>query len=189
MSADISPLQTGARARRWGAWYVAEHKIRSMRGYIGTLVATAIGTPFLYLFAFGVGLATLITGNVGPVPGVTYLQFVAPALSSRGLLVAMEEYTFGILLGFKWNAIFIEMNAAPISGRQIINGVMLFVGLRMLVTTCVYYVMMLLFGAVEPGWSALTIVAGLLCGFAFSPVAAYAATIGRIAASSPFCSA
>ncbi len=155
MSADISPLQTGARARRWGAWYVAEHKIRSMRGYIGTLVATAIGTPFLYLFAFGVGLATLITGNVGPVPGVTYLQFVA----------------------FKWNAIFIGMNAAPISGRQIINGVVLFVGLRMLVTTSVYYLMMLLFGAVEPGWSALTIVAGLLCGFAFSPVAAYAATI------------
>ncbi|HOW00497.1 MAG TPA: ABC transporter permease [Rhodoglobus sp.] len=178
MIADISPLQTGARARRWGAWYVAEHKIRSMRGYIGTLVATAIGTPFLYLFAFGVGLATLITGNVGPVPGVTYLQFVAPALlATAGLLVAMEEYTFGILLGFKWNAIFIGMNAAPISGRQIINGVMLFVGLRMLVTTSVYYVMMLLFGAVEPGWSALTIVAGLLCGFAFSPVAAYAATI------------
>lgn len=178
MSVAASPLQTGAKSRRWGAWYVAEHKIRSMRGYLGTLIATAIGTPFLYLFAFGVGLATLITGNVGPVPGVTYIEFVAPALlATAALLVAMEEYTFGILLGFKWNAIFIGMNAAPISGRQIIDGVMIFVGLRMLVTTSIYFVMMLLFGAVEPGWGALTIVAGLLGGFAFSPVAAYAATI------------
>lgn len=178
MSIAQSPLQTGAKAKRWGAWYVAEHKIRSMRGYLGTLIATAIGTPFLYLFAFGVGLATLITGNVGPVPGVTYIEFVAPALlATAALLVAMEEYTFGILLGFKWNAIFIGMNAAPISGRQIIDGVMIFVGLRMLVTTSIYFVMMVLFGAVEPGWGALTIVAGLLGGFAFSPVAAYAATI------------
>ncbi|MFM9877050.1 MAG: ABC transporter permease [Rhodoglobus sp.] len=178
MSLELSPLLTGAKARRWGAWYVTEHKIRTMRGYIGTLLATAIGTPFLYLFAFGVGLATLITGNVGPVPGVTYIQFVAPALlATAGLLVAMEEYTFGILLGFKWNAIFLGMNAAPISGRQIVNGIMIFVGMRALVTTAIYYVMMLLFGAVQPGWGAMTIVAGILCAFAFAPVAAYSATI------------
>ena len=174
----MSALETGARSRRWGAWYVTEHKIRQMRGYAGTLIATAVGTPVLYLFAFGVGLATLITGNVGPVPGITYIEFVAPALlASAAVLVAMEEYTFGILLGLKWNATYVGMNASPISPRQIVDGVMIFVTLRMLLTTTIYFIVMVLFGAVHSPWAALTIPAGMLGGFGFSLVAAYAATI------------
>lgn len=174
----MSVLVDAGRSRRWGAWYVAEHKIRQMRGYAGTVIATAIGTPVLYLFAFGVGLATLISGNVGPVAGVSYIEFVAPALlASAGVLVAMEEYTFGILLGLKWNATFVGMNASPITARQIVDGIMIFVTLRMAVTTGVYFIVMVLFGAVHSPWALLTIPAGMLGGFAFSPVAAYAATI------------
>lgn len=176
MSAD--PIELSARSRRWGAWYVTEHKIRQMRGYVGTLLATALGTPVLYLFAFGIGLATLITDNVGPTPGVSYLEFVAPALlASAAVLVAMEEYTFGILLGLKWNATYVGMNASPITGRQIVDGIMLFVLLRMIVTCGIYFLVMLAFGAVDSPGSVLTVVAGLLAGFAFSPIAAYSATI------------
>jgi lipooligosaccharide transport system permease protein len=36
---------------------------------------------------------------------------------------------------------------------------------------------MVLFGAIPSGWGLLTIVVGMLGGFAFAPVAAYAATI------------
>lgn len=169
----VTDYRTGARA-----WAVTEHKIRAMRGYTGTVIATTIGTPLLYLFAFGVGLATLITSNVGPVPGITYLEFVAPALlSTAAVLVAMEEYTFGILLGLKWNPIFVGMNSTPLTARQIVDGTMLFIGIRMFITTVVYFAVMVLFGAVPSGWGVLTIVAGMLAGFAFSPVAAYAATI------------
>lgn len=178
MSDSAAILQSSRRSRTWGALYVTEHKIRGMRAYVGTVVATALGTPLLYLFAFGIGLATLITGDVGPVPGISYLEFVAPALlATAAVLVAMEEYTFGILLGLKWNPTYIAMNATPITGRQIIDGVMLFVAIRMAVTSSIYYLVMLAFGAVSSPWSALTIVAGMLGGFAFAPVAAYAATI------------
>lgn len=167
-----------ARSRKYGAWYVTEHKLAQMRTYAGTLIATAIGTPALYLFAFGVGLATLITQNVGPVPGVSYLEFVAPALlCTAAVLVATEEYTFGILLGLKWNATYIGMNASPITARQIVDGTMIFVGLRMLFTTSIYALAMVIFGAIDSGAGLFTVVAGLLCGFAFAPLAAYAATI------------
>ena len=174
----VSRVSTGSTGVRVGrAWYVTEHKIRAMRGYAGTLVATAIGTPFLYLFAFGVGLATLITQNVGP-DGVTYLQFVAPALlASAALLVAQEEYTFGILLGLKWNPTFVAMNSTPITPRQIVDGVMLFVLIRMVITTTIYFIVMVVFGAVTSPTGILIVVAGLLAGFAFAPVAAYSATI------------
>jgi lipooligosaccharide transport system permease protein len=179
----LAPVNTGtekpgSRTARFGAWYVTEHKIRAMRGYLGTLIATALGTPILYLFAFGVGLATLITHNVGPNPNVTYIQFVAPALlASAAVLVAMEEYTFGILLGLKWNPTYVAMNASPITPRQIVNGIMLFVLLRMLITTSIYFVVMVIFGAVSGASGIFIIAAGLLGGFAFAPVAAYSATI------------
>ena len=182
MTVPISPYGAASertdRYKRWGAWYVTEQKLRQMRAYAGTLIATGLGTPVLYLFAFGVGLATLITENVGPVPGVTYLEFVAPALlATAAVMVATEEYTFGILLGLKWNYTFIGMNASPITGRQIVDGIMIFVALRMLFTTAIYAVVMVLFGAIPSGWGLLTIVAGMLGGFAFAPLAAYAATI------------
>lgn len=169
-----------AKPRRWGAFYVFEHKLRAMRSFAGTIVATAIGTPFIYLFAFGVGLATLVTENRGPdgVDGVSYLEFVAPALlCTAAVMSSAEEYMFGILLGFKWNPYFYGMNATPLTGRQIIDGVFLFVGFRAIVTVAVYYLVVLLFGGMVSPWSWLAIPTAVLTGLAFSLIAAYSATI------------
>ena len=165
------------RTRRWGAWYVAEHRLRTMRTYAGTIVATTLGTPILYLFAFGVGLATLVTGNVGP-GGSSYLQFVAPALlATAAVTVGAEEYLLGILMGFKWNPIFTGMNSTPLTARQIIDGTAIFIIIRMAIVVVVYYVVMLAFGAVPSPWGLTMIPIGILTGLAFSPLAAFSATI------------
>lgn len=171
--APVHPMPSPA-ARTWS---VTEHKLRGIRGYAGTIAATALGTPVLYLFAFGIGLGTLVTGNVGP-GGSSYLQFVAPALlCMAAVAVATEEFLFGILSGFKWNPIFVGINAAPISPRQIVSGFFLFVAIRMLIACVIYYLVMLAFGAVPSPWGVLTIVVGIMAGLAFAPVAAYSATI------------
>src|SRR5690606_36588120 len=139
-----------------------------------TMIATALGSPFLYLFAFGVGLATLVSRNDAFLEqtGVGYLQFVAPALIiNAAVLVAAEEYMFGMLLGFKWNMIFIGMNAAPISGRQIVDGMFLYVAIRGLFTAGIYYVAVALFGGVVSPWAILVVPIAILTGLAFSPVA------------------
>ncbi len=174
------PLDIAAKPRRWGAWYITEHKLRAMRAYKYTIVATAIGTPFIYLFAFGVGLATLVTQNRGPegVDGVSYLQFVAPALlCTAAVMTAAEEFMFGILMGFKWVPIFSGMNAAPLSGRQIVDGMFIFVAIRAVTTVAVYYLVVLVFGGMSSPWSWLTIPSAVLTAFAFSLGAAYTATI------------
>jgi len=168
------------RSKRFGAWYVTEHRLRSIRMYVWSMLTMALGTPLLYLLAFGVGLATLVTGNTGPagVDGVSYLQFVAPALLVMATVaVASEEFTFGILLGFKWNPIFVGMNAAPLTGRQIIDGSFLFVGIRALVTVGLYFGIVVLFGGMSGAWVWLTVAVALLSGFSFSLLAAYSATI------------
>ena len=82
---------SGVKPRRYGSWYVAEHRIRSMRSYLQTVLVTSVGNPLVYLFALGVGLASLVSTGVG---GVSYLVFVAPALlASAAVTVAAPRLT------------------------------------------------------------------------------------------------
>lgn len=176
-----SPPDIVTRSRRWGSWYVAEHRFRVMRSYAQTVVMTAIGNPIIYLYAMGVGLATLVDGNLGGagVNGVSYLVFVAPALlASAAIAVASEEFSYPIMLGFKWNPVFFGMNASSIQPGQIINGVVISVAVRMLVTCVIYFVFMLIFGAVPGPLGFLTVPVGVLTGLAFGALfMAYTATL------------
>jgi lipooligosaccharide transport system permease protein len=174
-------LAGAVKPRRFGAWYVAEHRFRVMRSYLQTLLFTGFGSPLLYLFAMGVGLGTLVSSNLGPqaVEGVSYLTFVAPALlCTAAVTVASEEFTYPIMLGFKWNPTFFAMNASPIAPAQIIDGVVISVVARLLGTSIVYYAFMLLFGAVPSPWGFLTVFVAVLGGLAFgAPVMAYVSTL------------
>ncbi len=166
-NASARAIAAGIKPRRYGSWYVAEHRIRGFRSYYKTLLFTAVGSPFMYLFALGVGLATLVDRQ-NALGGTSYLVFVAPALiASAAVTAAVEECTYPILMGFKWNPIFFGMNAAPISGNQIVNGVFIGVLARVLPTTVIFYLVMLVFGAVPSPAGILTIPISILSGFAF----------------------
>ena len=171
-------IAAAVKPRRYGSWYVAEHRIRGIRSYYKTLLFTAIGSPFMYLFALGVGLATLVDRHNG-LGGTSYLAFVAPALiASAAVTAAVEECTYPILMGFKWNPIFFGMNAAPISGAQIVNGIFIAVLARLLPTTIIYYLVMLVFGAVPSPLGVFDIPIAVLTGMAFGLViASYMATV------------
>jgi lipooligosaccharide transport system permease protein len=170
-----------AKVQRIGAWYVVEHQLRVLRNYGWTVITTAIGTPLIYLFAFGIGLATLVSTNLGDdaVDGVSYLAFVAPALICVATVtVATGEFTYPIMLGFTWNPYFVGMNSAPLTARQIMDGEVIFVTLRMILTGVFYYLVMLLFGAVPSAWGAGSIVAAVLAGLAFgTPLLAYSSSV------------
>jgi len=184
-SAQISDsrraLDGAVKPRRFGAWYVAEHRFRVMRSYLQTLIVTAFGYPLLYLFAMGVGLGSLVDQTQGQqgVEGVSYLAFVAPALlCTAAVTVASEEFTYPVMLGFKWNPTFFGMNAAPIAPGQIIDGIVISVTARLLLASSLYYVIMLIFGAVPSALGWVAILVGTLGGLAFGvPVMTYVATL------------
>jgi lipooligosaccharide transport system permease protein len=169
----------GVRARRFGALYSAEHHVRVWRRYLGVNVASAVGTPVMYLFAFGVGLGVLVNANAGPggVDGVSYLVFIAPALiATAAVTIASDEFTYPVMQGFKWNPIYVGMHAAPISARQVVDGVIIFVAVRIFATTFVYFLVMAAFGAVPLVTGLLTVPIATLTGIAFgAPLFAYAA--------------
>ena len=177
MSGDVSTgvrrdtaraLAAGRRSRRWGAWYVALHRFRVMRSYTGTVVVAGIGNPLIYLYALGVGLATIVDTDLD---GVSYLVFVAPALlASAAITVASEEFTYPIMLGYKWNPTFTGMSASPLRPTQIVDGIVISVAVRMTVNLVLFFALILVFGAAPSPIAFLSIVAGLLGGLAFGTV-------------------
>jgi len=169
-------LAGGVAPRRWGSWYIAEHRIRAMKGYAGDAIFQSFGNPLIYLFALGVGLASLVPQGIG---GVSYLQFVAPALmATAAMTVTANETSYPVLMGFKWNPIFFGMNAAPISGAQIVNGMMIHIALRVVVTVSIYFGVIMLFGGVPAGTGWLAIGAATLTGIAIGVViSSYTSTI------------
>jgi lipooligosaccharide transport system permease protein len=183
----LDPLQSAARARKFGSFYYLEHWLRAMRGYGWTVALTAVGTPLVYLFAMGVGLATLIDANAGADGAVSlgagrpisYLVFVAPALlASAAVMVAAEENTYPVMAGFKWRRTYYGPNASPLGSHQLVNGHCLGLLCRLLLTTGVYFLFLLLAGAVPQATGWIMILTAALGGLAFGlPVMAYAARI------------
>jgi lipooligosaccharide transport system permease protein len=175
-----STLARPRRSHSFGTWYVAEHELRRVPLFLVTALATAIGSPLLYLLAFGVGLATLIkTGGTDGIAGVSYAEFVIPAFLCAGAVgTATEEFTFGVMMGFKWNEVYLGMNAAPITPRQIVSGHILYTTIRMAATSGIFLVIALAFGAIHLPGGLLVLPIAILGGLAFGiPVGAYAATI------------
>ena len=169
----LAALEAGRKPRRWGAWYVALHRFRVMKSYTGTVVVAGIGSPLIYLYALGVGLATIVDANLGSqaVDGVSYLVFVAPALlASAAVTVASEEFTYPVMLGYKWNPTFVGMSASPLRPTQIVDGIILSVAIRMLVNLVLFLALILVFGAAPSPMAVLMIGAGLLGGIAFGAV-------------------
>ncbi|MFZ3452878.1 ABC transporter permease [Arthrobacter sp. 7Tela_A1] len=186
LRSPLTPEEAARRARRFGPVYYAEHWLRRMRGYGWTVLVTAVGTPLVYLFGMGVGLATLVdTGtnaafDAGNGASVSYLMFVAPALlATAAIMVSSEENTYTVMSGFKWRRTYYGPNASPLSSGQLVDGHVLGLGVRLLITCGAYFIFLLLFGAVgNPGTAWLMILTAILGGLAFGlPLMAYSASI------------
>lgn len=156
------------RIKSRGALAVVESRILIFMKYIPALLSGAVANPFLYLVAVGIGVGKLINSHSGGVDGVKYLTFLAPALlSTAAIQNAMDEVVFPTLEGFKWNKSFFAMNATPISGKQIANGVLLAAMSRVLFSVVIYGTIVYLFGGFSSarGWFAIP--TSLAAGAAF----------------------
>jgi lipooligosaccharide transport system permease protein len=175
-----SPAVSAARARRWGAFYYAEQVLRVMKGYGWTIVMYGVGQPVAYLFAMGVGLATLVdTNSTAAFGGVSYLAFIAPALLiSAAVMTAANEFTFPVMDGFKWRRVYYGPHASPLTPEQIAAGQIIAVTVRFVLQSTIYFGVVALFGASPGGWGWVSILVATLAGLSFGlPLMAYAATI------------
>ncbi|HEY7854788.1 MAG TPA: ABC transporter permease [Aquiluna sp.] len=138
-------------AVRNGAWRVAEYRLRQVTKWWGSIVAFGLGNPILFLLSVGLGVGSLVDANNGAeaLGGVSYLQFVAPALlAAAAIQGVMDEVTFPTMDGFVWDKAFFAIGATSVSPKQIANGVMIVALLRGLFTTVLYLGILLAFGAI-----------------------------------------
>jgi lipooligosaccharide transport system permease protein len=150
-----------------------------MKGYTWSIVMYSVGQPVAYLFAMGVGLATLVDANNSAFSGVSYLAFIAPALLvSAAVMTAANEFTFPVMDGFKWRRIYYGPHASPLAPQQIAAGQIIAVTLRLLLQSAIYFAAVVLFGASPSGWGWASILVATLTGLAFGlPLMAYSALI------------
>jgi lipooligosaccharide transport system permease protein len=163
----------GAAARRRGSWYVAEHRMLTMRSYFGTVISASIFNPLMYLFALGIGIGSYIDrssgGNV--LYGVSYLTFVGPALLvSAAITAAFEETTFPVMGGFRWTREFFAMHATPLRPYQIANGVLIAAGIRVAFTVSVFWLMLMLFGALPSPRAIIALPVAVLAGLGLGAI-------------------
>jgi len=158
---------------RFGALFVAENRIRNMMKWWASILAFGIGNPSLYLLSIGIGVGSLVDSSLGPnaIDGVSYLTFLAPALlATAGIQGAMDEVTWPTLEGFVWDRTFFSMNSTAISGKQIVDGIMLAAMARCVLQVFMYELCLLAFGAIS--WQSIPILllVSSTAGFGFGAI-------------------
>ncbi len=117
-------------------------------------------------------------GAAAMLGGVAYLAFLAPGLlAATAMQAAAGELTFPIMAGILWNKTYLGMLATPIGVIDILVGKVLFITLRLLLVTGVFFGVMVVFGAAAGPQAVLALPAAVLTGLAFvTPIVAFSAT-------------
>ncbi len=158
---------------------VMEREARVLARLWRGMVFSTLLSPLLFLAAMGLGLGGLVKAHTGRVAGLTYLDFVAPGLMvASAMQLAANEAMWPVLGGVKWMKTFHATVATPITAGEIVVGYVLWVVVRAIGASTVFFVVAALLGAVPSAWGVLAIPAAALCAGAFAaPLAAYSVTL------------
>lgn len=150
-------------------------------GYRRTWRGSLLGSfvlPVLYVLGFGLGVGYFIDlgGQLGT---VRYLDFLVPGMvAATAAQVAFGESAWPVLSRFLWVRTYRGMVAAPLRIVDILGGSLLYVVFRLALTTVVFLVVTVAFGAVHSVWALTVPVVCALLGLAIAtPVFALAATV------------
>jgi lipooligosaccharide transport system permease protein len=174
------PSTPGAPGASGGVGSVLAYQLRVARRYWRSVVIGGLATPLFYVLSLGVGLGTVVDRHQGGTQlGVSYLVFVAPAfLTAAALQIGASDASYPVLGGFKWERTFHGMGVTPLSSRQICDGVLLWIAVRLLVNSAVYLAIMAAFGGTTTWWVLLCIPIAALTAMGFAAlVAALAASV------------
>ena len=181
MQAPAVPATQAVPQPRAAAGYLAayEHQILLyLRNWRGSLFSN-FAQPVLFLLAMGVGLGAYVDkGGANATGGVSYLQFLAPALLVSSVMQgAAGEGTFPVLAGFHWIRRYYAQCATPLTPRAIAFGQLAWNATHALAVGAIFCVVIVLFGAAATPGILWSVPIGVLTGVAFSaPIAAFMTT-------------
>ena len=134
-------------------------------------------TPVLFLGAMGVGLGGLVGRSRPSIEGVTYLQFLAPGLlATTAMQTATADMTYPIMTRLVWNKSYEAMLNTPLRVRDLLTGELLWLTMRLLAVSALFFCVAVCFGAGRTPTAVLAVPVAALTGLAFgAPVLAFSA--------------
>ncbi len=168
-------MSTPAPIRVW------ESHFRLYRTIWRSNVMGAFVQPFLYLLGMGLGVGALVdrgSGSAELLDGLTYFQFLAPALiATSAMMVTSAEAMWPVLGGFKWQSGYHAAAATPLSPGEIATGVGLWHATKALIAGSGVAVALVFFDGTRSPGLPLAVLFGGLTGVAFSSaITAWTAT-------------
>lgn len=128
--------------------------------------------PILYLLAMGFGLGSLIGSSSSSIGGVSYIQFIAPALVSIAMMYgSFFECTYGSFVRMYYQKTFDGIIATPVSVEEVIAGEILWGATRAVINCGIVLAVVAAFGLVSSPLAVLVLVLAFLVGLMFSSLA------------------
>jgi lipooligosaccharide transport system permease protein len=127
--------------------------------------------PVLYLFSIGVGVGKLVTGFEFNGEVIPYAEFVAPGmLAASAMTGSLLDATFNFFFKLKYNKLFDQMLATPLTTSDIARGELSWSLLRGGIYSAVFLLVMVSMDLVHSWWALLVVPSALLIGAAFGAV-------------------
>ncbi len=148
--------------------------LRNYIAYRGAwwLFVTGFLEPLFYLFSIGVGVGKLIEGFEFNGVLVPYAEFVAPGmLAASAMNGAVLDSTFNFFFKLKYNKLFDQMLATPLTTSDVARGELAWSLLRGGIYSLAFLLVMVAMQLVHSWWAVLAVPAALLIGFAFGGAA------------------
>jgi lipooligosaccharide transport system permease protein len=171
----VASMSTPPAVRAW------ESHVTLYRAIWKSNVLGSFFQPLLYLLGMGLGVGALVDrgqGAGGLLDGLTYFEFLAPALiAATAMMVTSVEAMWPILGGFKWTRTFHAEAATPLTPRQIAAGVGLWHATKAAIAVTGVAAVLALFDETRGVGLLAAIPFGVLTGVAFAaPITAWSAT-------------
>lgn len=132
-------------------------------------VTTSLLNPIFFLVSIGVLLGSLIDQSDPDLGGLSYVEFVAPALvASTAMQTAASASTFPVKIGLKWYRTYHAVVATPVRVVELVAGVLAWAGVRIAIAVTVFVAIAAIGGAFVSPLAVLAPLAALLCGLAFA---------------------
>jgi lipooligosaccharide transport system permease protein len=124
--------------------------------------------PIFYLVALGFGLGSLIS-SIG---GMTYIQFIAPALISISIMYSsFFECTYGSFVRMYYQKTFDAIIATPISIEEVIAAELLWGAARSTISSSIVLAVVAAFGLINSPLALLVPLVAFFSGLMFSGIA------------------
>jgi lipooligosaccharide transport system permease protein len=165
-SADLVPPLTS----------VAAVRLLVLRNYLvyrdaWKLFVTGFFEPFFYLLSIGIGVGSLIDSFEFNGRVIDYASFVAPGmLAASAFNGALIDMTYNVFFKLKFDKLYDQMLATPLSTTDIARGEIAWGQLRGGAYSLAFIGVMGALGMLHSWWAVLALPAALLIGFAFAAV-------------------